>query len=380
MTGIEPARGMGRIRLWPLLWRRSWLLVLTTLAVAAAAYGVSSIQKDSYTATALVVVPTDSSGNVPGSANDSRQLAATYAAMIPQDTRILRSVARKMPAPVADARRAITVTNTSGTALLELGFEDASPLRAIDGARALARAVGQGASPNVPPATTSLVRLPSKPRGDTAGADLTALIVGILLGLFLGGVLMIFLERADARADGSDEVEQVLRLPVTPLGSRSVGSQVALIERWARCAAGESARVAFVPATRRAAGPSLAAAEALAAAARRRGHDVVVERAVGTRVPHLEPAYANGGGPDVQDEFGAQTVSIAPAAAPGREPSGESVGLSSDVVVLVSRKGDRLRKIESRLRALQGLGIELERALLVPRRLRQKPAHDGPRP
>jgi hypothetical protein len=106
----------------------------------------------------------------------------------------------------------------------------------------------------------------------------------------------------------------------------------------------------------------------------------VVERAVGTRVPDLEPAYANGGGPDVQDEFGAQTVSIAPAAAPGREPSGESVGLSSDVVVLVSRKGDRLRKIESRLRALQGLGIELERALLVPRRLRQKPAHDGPRP
>jgi capsular polysaccharide biosynthesis protein len=372
MTSDESFRGTGRIRLWPLLWRRSWLLLVVTLAVAAAAYGVSSMEKEAHSAEALIVIPTGSSGKVPASANDSRQLAATYAAMIPQDTRIVRTVAKELGAPAAEVRRAITVTNTSGTALLEVGFEDASRSGAIDGARALARAVDEGKSANVPKATTSLVRVPSARSDDAPGSELASALIGGLLGLFVGGVLMIFLERADARADGSDELERVLRLPVTKLGRRSVGPQVALIERWGRYAARERVRVAFVPATRRAAGPTSGAAEALAAAARRRAHDVVVERGFATRLPQLEPAYAQGGGTAGEQEVGAQTVTIAPAAGPGREPSGESVGLSSDVVVLVTRRGDRLRKVESRLRALQGLGIEVERALLVPRSIRQK--------
>jgi hypothetical protein len=343
---------------------------LTTGAVTAAAYGVGSIQKQSHTAEALAVIPTGGSVEAPGSANDAKQLAATYAALIPQDGRILRAVARSTHAKIAETRRAITVTNTSGTALLALGFKDDDARDAVRGARALARAVTRGASPNVPRSTTSLVSSPSKPLADAPGGKAAGLLAGVLVGVFLGSVLMVFLERADARADGSGDLEQALGLPVTALDRRSVGTQVALIERWVRLAARERARVAFVPATRQATAPSAAAAEALAAAARKRRLDVVVEHS-GLPLRQLEPVYAgHAGGLAQPPEDRPQTVFIAPAAGPGREPSGESVGLSSDVIVLVSRRGDPLRKVESRVRALRGLGIEVERALLVPRRLR----------
>jgi hypothetical protein len=65
-----------------------------------------------------------------------------------------------------------------------------------------------------------------------------------------------------------------------------------------------------------------------------------------------------------------EAMVIAPAAGPGEEPSGESIGLSSDVVVLVVRRGDRLSKARARLASLRGLGIEVERVLVAPRRMR----------
>jgi capsular polysaccharide biosynthesis protein len=372
MTASERAHVGGRIRPWPLVRRRWWLLALTTVAVIGAAHAISSIQKESHSAKALVVIPVGASERAPGSANDSRQLAVTYAALIPQDGRILRAVARDLRVSLSEARRGISVTNTAGTALLELGFEHVDPQGAVRGARALARAVNHGASSNIPRTTTSLVRLPSKPVPDSPAGDFAGLLAALLVGLFLGSVLMVFLERADARVDESSDLERALGLPVTALGRRSVGPQVALVERWARIARRERLRVAFVPATRTAERPSAAAAEALAAAARRRGHDVVVERSgQSMRLPQLEPAYAAAGGvPVEQPESGGRTVMIAPAAGPGREPSGESTSLSSDVVVLVSRRGDALREVETRLRALHGLGIEVERALLAPRRFR----------
>jgi capsular polysaccharide biosynthesis protein len=332
-----------RIRLMPLLRRRWWLLALTTAAVALAAYAVTSIQKETYTSQALAVVPAGATSDAPGSATDAEQLAATYAALIPRDERIQAAVGREMRLPPKEVAKKVSVVNTSDTALLELRYQDASPERSVLGARALAAAVDHNTSPNIPRNTLNPVELPSEPLADTPGGDAAGVLAGLLLGLFLGGVLMVFLERADSRGDDDRDFEDATGLPATSLGRRSAGPQSALVERWESLSSSDPARVGFVPAVRGAEKAAERAADALGQAARMLDREIAIE----------------------------------PAAGPGREPSGESVGLSSDVVVLVARKGDPLRSAEKRLAELRSFGIEVERVLVVPRRL---PAPDAPPP
>ncbi len=362
----EPTRGGSRIRMLTMLRRRWWLLALTTIAVTAAAYAVSSIQVKSHTAQSLAVVPAGSSNqSAPGSAHDAEQLAATYAALISEDARILKTVARKLRLPLNEVEDQVTVINTADTALLALRFEDADAQRAVDGARMLARAVDDGTSPNIPRRTMGVVRMAREPLADSPGGSRAGLLAGLLVGVFLGAVAMVFLERADARGDDEREFEDGLGLPATALGRRSVGPQVPLIDRWEQLAGREPARVAFVPATHAAARPARLAAEALAEAACERGRDVAVEGSVPTRELALV-AREDG----VLVESPPEAMIIAPAAGPGGDPSGESVGLSSDVVVLVVRRGDSLARAGARLASLRGLGIDVERILVAPRRMR----------
>jgi capsular polysaccharide biosynthesis protein len=346
MTSTDHLQARSRIRLWPTLRRRWWVLALTVAAVALAAQAVTSIQKDTETAQALAVVPAGATSDAPGSANDAEQLAATYAALIPQDGRILQRVGRAMELDRKQVERRIDVVNTSDTALLELRFQDPAAGRAVEGVRALARAVDDGTSPNIPPKTLNPVRLPDEPlAGGAPGGDSAGLLAGLLLGLFLGGVLMVFLERADSRADADREVEDATGLPATLLGRRSVGPNAALVERWDGLSSREPSRVALIPASRGAERATNQVAAALGQEARqRRGTEVVFE----------------------------------PSAGPGREPSGESVALSSDVVVLVARRGEPLRRVAGRLAELRSLGIEVERTLIVSPRRFGGPAETGP--
>jgi hypothetical protein len=192
-----------------------------------------------------------------------------------------------------------------------------------------------------------VARLPAEAVHSTPGQGTSGLLLGLVLGLFVGGVLMVFLERSDARADDPGDVEDALGLPATRLTNRTLGSQVALAERWRTNASREPATVALVPATARGERAAESAAGVL-------GAEQVRERVL----PGGELGEGDGRG-----------VVLTPAARPGREPSGEAVGISSDVVVLVVRKGDRLRAARERLHALGSLGIEVERILFVPGRL-----------
>lgn len=368
MTTSAAHRPAGsRIRVLPLLRRRWWLLVVATVAATAAAYAVSTVKEDAHTAQSLAVIPSGSTANGTGSANDAEALASTYAALIPQDGLILERVARDVRLSVDQVEERLTVVNTSGTALLALRFQDTDVRRAVAGARSLARAVDDGASPNIPRRTIGVVRMASRPSAGTpgGGGSPAVLVAGLLVGLFLGGVAMVFLERADARGDDDRDFEDGLGLPATALGRRSVGPQVALLDRWGQLAARAPARIAFVPATRPAARPARHAADALAEAACERGRYVAVEAGV----PTLEPVMV-AGGDGLLVEAPPEALVIAPASGPGGDPSGESIGLSSDVVVLVVRRGDSLSKASARLAALRGLGIEVERILVAPRRMR----------
>jgi hypothetical protein len=147
---------------------------------------------------------------------------------------------------------------------------------------------------------------------------------------------MAFLERADSRADDYREIEEATGVPSTRLDRRSAGAQLALLDRWEALGRNGTAHVAAVPATRGAEVAAERAAETLNAASRAHGREVVVHAAAG----------------------------------PGHEPSGESVSLSSDVTVLVARKGERLKRVAARLAELNGLGIDVERTLMTTRGFR----------
>lgn len=363
-----------RLRLLPLLRRRWWLLVLTTAATAAVAYGVSSMKEESHTAQSLTVVPAGSTKDkAPGSANDAEQLAATYAAFIPRDDAILRRIAARTRLPIDEVEDRFTVVNTSDTALLALRFEDPDAQRAVDGARVAAVAVADGTSPNIPKRSIGVVKVASEPLDGGAGGNRAGLLAGLLVGLFLGAVAMVFLERADARGDDDRDFEDALGVPASTLGRRSVGPQVPLIDRWEQLAGREPGRVAFVPATRGAEPLARDAAEALAEAACERGRFVAVEPMLGAREPALVVPTHAGAAVEAMHE----AMLLTPAAGPGRDPSGESVGLSSDVVVLVVRRGDSIASAAARLSSLRGLGIDVERVLVAPRRMKIRSREEG---
>jgi capsular polysaccharide biosynthesis protein len=356
----------GGISFWPMLLRRWWLLALATAAVVAAAYAVVNAQSESNTARALTVVPAGSTSNAPGSATDAEQLAATYAALIPEDDALARQVARRLDMSPAEARDRLGVVNTADTALLELTFKDADPAVALAGARALAELATDGGSPNIPPKTLNMARAPVEAVDASPGDGRSSLLLGILLGLFVGAVAMVFLERADARADDPADLEDALGVPATRLTKRTLGSQVALAEHWRTAASHEPASVAFVPVSGRGEAAAESAAEALATAAWQRG------LRVGTRAPGeqvREPLPVAIGAEEQPGDTGLD-LAIMPTARPGGEPSGESVGISSDVVVMVVRKGDRLRAARERAQALASFGIEVERILFVAGNLR----------
>jgi capsular polysaccharide biosynthesis protein len=355
----------GGIRLWPMLRRRWWLLVMATAAVVLAAYSLVNAQSDSHTARAITVVPAGSTSNAPGSATDAEQLAATYAALIPQDESLTASVGRELGLSPKDVEKRIGVVNTSDTALLELSFKDEDPAQALAGARALAQDAADGGSPNIPKKTLNVARFPTEATSNGPGQGSSSLMLGVLLGLFVGGIAMVFLERADARADDPGDAEDALGLPATRLTNRTLGSQVALAERWRSMAAREPACVAFVPASASGERVADSAANALAAAARERGARVAVRPAT----EQVREPVLVGAADAIPGDAADLDVAITPTARPGGEPSGEAVGISSDVVVLVVRKGDRLRAARERLNALKGLGIEVERILFVPRNL-----------
>jgi capsular polysaccharide biosynthesis protein len=364
-TQTDSRTHRGGIRLLPMLRRRWWLLVIAAAAVVLAAYSVVNAQSDSHTARALTLVPAGSTSNAPGSATDAEQLAATYAALIPQDDALTKALGRELGLSPQDVEKRIGVVNTSDTALLELSFKDENPEQALAGARAFAENAADGGSPNIPPKTLNVARLPTEAMSDGPGQGSSSLLLGLILGLFVGGIAMVFLERADARADDPADAEDALGLPATRLTNRTLGSQVALAERWRSMATREPACVAFVPAS--AAGERVAdiAANALAAAARERGARVAVRPAT----EQVREPVPVGAVDPIPGDTAELDVAITPTARPGSEPSGEAVGISSDVVVLVVRTGDRLRAARERLNALKGLGIEVERILFVPRNL-----------
>ena len=220
------------------------VILVCAVAVALLAYFVASAKSTTYTAEALgVVVP--SASITPDQAN---RLAVTYASLIPQDGAIRRRVAAAVETTPADVGRRLGAGNDSETSLLRLRYRGADADTAVAGARSalLSLTGGNPVSTNISPRSVGVVQLP---RRATASKNVkSSVVVGVVLGVGLGALLVLALERGDPRVEDADELEDHLGCPVSSFESLSVVGVHALVDRWRTIAGRKAIRVALLPA------------------------------------------------------------------------------------------------------------------------------------
>ncbi|MGO9560955.1 MAG: hypothetical protein ACLPQS_03695 [Acidimicrobiales bacterium] len=209
--------------------RRRYLLVVAAVVLAVAgslAVGVAEPTK--YVSTVILVVP---SGGRPGAASEADNLAATYAALIPQDQQVQLAAGSAAGMSSTQAGQAISVTVESGSAILTVRFTAGSAAKAYLGAQAVATAVtGRPVTRAI--ITGSLVIVAkAQPATSSASSPLKRLVLGGMLGLLLGLVLAVAWERSDPRIDDLDELSELVDSPCSS-GDLAPGAAASLVQDW----------------------------------------------------------------------------------------------------------------------------------------------------
>lgn len=276
----------------------------------------------------------------PGYGDQAIKLAPSYAASIPDDARVLAYVSDRLGRPIDEVEENVTVTRDKETAVLRLRYKSDSKAEAEKGAAALGRAVSgpSPVSPSITPRTLSLVRVreAETPSSDAA----VTLPVGALLGLCLGVVLLMALERADPRIDDPDMLSEELHCPAFRVGEVTPSLATTLFERWRVLGGGDRPTVALTAASR-----ELEPATAQLA-------DQLVIQGTGSQ---NGPSPLSGG------------LKIVLGPAPSENVSGAGVAARSDVTVLVVSEGDRLANLRSTRKVLDDFEAPAQWALLLTR-------------
>jgi capsular polysaccharide biosynthesis protein len=305
---------------------------------------------DGFTAQAVLLVSSGAGPTGTLSADQANKLAKTYAGLIPEDRSVLGALANRFQISPTQAQDNLSVLNDEETALVRVTYTDPDSAIARDGVRLVAQAV-TGARPessSVAPGSLSLVSLPEGAEANSSGAG-ASVPIGLFLGLCLGLVLLVALERADPRVDEPDELGEETACPASSYESLSSESILALLERWTSLAGRADVTVAFVPVN--------AGATRLAAGVQRR---------------FLTAAEAEGwpvmaGFPDGADGRRRLTTALVATGPPGGEAAGEAAALGADVVVLVAPDGVRVRDVHGALSVLERFGVVPSWAIYVGR-------------
>ncbi len=296
-SGTDPAPVTWRSRLRPKVppWlrRRWWLLVLCILAGTAGGYVARASQKPMYTASSEVVVTTGASQQGPGDANDANALALTDASILPSDHALLTKVSRELGVPISAVAQHLSASVETGTSVVLVSFDAASPAEAIKGANAVGRAI---TSDNeefsaIPNGSLALVQLAN-------GAGTSGLLynyglpIGALFGLVIGLIFVMALERADPRADDVEDLTEVTATAASTYPSTvSMNELGQLIGR----ASGRAKGATIIPLSEDETEHANALHEELEEATRGEGFAFDVAPPVGTTAP----ALSHGLGPTV---------------------------------------------------------------------------------
>jgi capsular polysaccharide biosynthesis protein len=231
-----------RIRVLRALRRRAWVIVVAVALCAAAAVILSGARKHSYTSSALLLVSSGADAKGPGDASEAINLASTYATLIPQDPGVTKFVGHRLGLSAGDVEDDLTASHLTSTGLITLSFKNDDADTAVKGAALTVRAVTgkKPTSDSIGVDSMRVVRAASHDQGfsDKQTISPTAsLALAIILGLFLGVIVLIAWERADPRIDEPGDVELAAHLPASRLQDLSPSARAALVQRLAGQAA-----------------------------------------------------------------------------------------------------------------------------------------------
>jgi len=206
--------------------RRSWLVILSIVLVGAVAWGAATLLSRSYTAESILVVR--AGGPLAAQPDASTKLAATYATLVPLDSKVQEAIERALPSQQGSS---FTASNDANTALLRVTYKAPNSRLAVDGAQTVAHVISgsKPASASIAPNTIDVVRLPhtATSSGSTPGE---LILIGAILGLLLGLVLVVFWRSRDARIDVLRELRQQLSCPCFDASVHSASGLHILVE------------------------------------------------------------------------------------------------------------------------------------------------------
>lgn len=332
---------IGKVPLSRIL-RRSWIVVLC-MVVAASTAGVLAAGPASYTADAVMIVPGGGSGE-PGRASEAQRLAATYAAVLGEDDGVTPIVASAVGRSRWEVEQRLEVVNVMGTSVVQMSYEGQTPQEAVAAVSTVVRLV-TGDEPQTPTVSPGTL-LPTRVVGQAEPTPRTpAVPIGVILGLALGVLLVVMLERAEPHIDDAGDLQALVAAPVnfvrpTP---ESVG---ALAARWSRHTDAQDT-VAIVP---------LLPGDAPAAAA---VYDALRQ--------HVEAHGLAQGTPVSLPPFAGTAQVVLEHGSLSGEIQGHVLSEGATAVVLVLTQGSHTRYVKQATRALYTMDARVLWCLVVPR-------------
>jgi capsular polysaccharide biosynthesis protein len=332
--------------------RRGWVVIVVAAAVAALAAVVDEARPGQTVTQAIAIVPSGAGSKGPGDATQATQLAQTYVEAIPEDGGVIRFIAKRVGRSTDEVADNITVVGNPSTSVLRLQYKDTDHDRALAADEALLTAVAGSKSfaRSVAPRSMHVVHAPTVLRESSADSS-AAIPIGVVVGLFLGLVLVVAWERSDPRIDGPDDLAEVAGTPATALGDVAPGNIDALLDRWRRLSAnGTGSQVIGLVA-------GTAGTEDLVRPAASELASVSAARGQLLRLGSSASSAGNGDG----------SLVIVTGGVPGGPSAGEAVAADASVVVVAVARGARASELRATLAVLDQFGAPPAWALLTPR-------------
>lgn len=194
--------------------RRWWIFVLCVVAGTAGGVFMRVSQPPTYSASTEMIVASGASGVSPGPENDAIALALTDASIIPTDQKVLSEVGAKLGISADEVSRNLQATAEAGTAAVVVTYRAATSAQAVRAANVATRIITSGTSA-LPRGSLDTVRLADSARA-TSTLHTYGVPLGALLGLIIGLITILAIERTDPRAD---QVEDLARATGTPVSA-----------------------------------------------------------------------------------------------------------------------------------------------------------------
>jgi capsular polysaccharide biosynthesis protein len=214
------------------LLRRLWIIQASVLGVVLVASLVPRLVPPTAVAKAVLLVSSAASERGPGAATEATRLARTYAAALPDDDVVLNVAAARLGWSRKAVADSLEVTTDADTAVLHLTFRADDERQARAGIETMVGAL-TGEAPRARVGPSGALVLVQAPRVEPAGRGVGAVLpVGIVLGLCLGVVMAIALERADPRIETVEALAEAVGAEASSLDGLSLGATASLLERW----------------------------------------------------------------------------------------------------------------------------------------------------